>query len=172
MAFYDFELDDLIDFRDNATDGIFKIRKYLQQIKLDRGLCDGFKYIYNEVFAINGTAQVMELESISSILSAMEDCCRPLYLRRLEITGEIIEAFEESCDRLEEVLDVLDEDHYSIDELHEHLNASEVSDVVLYLNGFTRQQVIPEGAESQGAKLEQGDIDTLLDDLTHTNGGA
>ena len=157
---YDFEFDDLVDFRDSAIDSIFKIRKILQKIRINKHLSDGFKYIYNEVFAINGTASVLDLNSITAILTSLEDCARPLYLRRIEINDEVIEAFLDSCDRLEEVLDILDEEFYTIDELIDALNDVEVSDIVLYLSQFTRDD------ELSASKLDQGDVDTLLDELT------
>jgi len=166
MSNYDFEYDDLIDFRDSALDSIFKVRKLLQKIKDNFELSDGFKYIYNEVFGINGTAAVMDLKSMTELLTEMEDCSRPFYLRKVTITPEIIDAFQDACDRLEDILDELDEDFEEIEEVIEAMNLVEVSDVVLYLR--TNTQMDQSKAEANArlfSKLNQNQIDNMIDDL-------
>ena len=160
MSQLDYEIEDLIDFRDTTSDSVFQIRMILQKIRCDFTLYEGFKFIFNEVFAVNGTSSVMNIDSMTALLTSMEELCRSLYLKQIPITGELVEAFQDSCDRIEEILDILDEDFHSIDEILEKMGTIEVSDVILYLNSFRKP-----AREEKSQKLNQNQVDNLLDEL-------
>ncbi len=161
MSAIDIDFDDLVDFKDSSINGSFNIRMYLQKVKMDHQTTDNFKKIYDEIFAINGTAAVLNISSINDLLNSMEECSRLVYLHRITFSKDILECFLDCCDRIEDILEYLEDDLFAVSEYLNKMNEVEVSDLVLYLKSFIREA----GVDALTKRLNQNSVDQILDDL-------
>ncbi len=143
------------EFFSEAMEHVDNLNKYLLALEDSPGDEDVINDIFRSAHTLKGNANTMGFTKFGNLAHALEDLLANIRDKKVEATSELMDILFETCDKLEDGLELLEKDNSE--------NDFETSSVLVKLNKYVKRDQNPNENHSvpEHIKLDEADWDRI-----------